>query len=200
MIEDSEWIPRLKSNGPERDQAITELRTFLLRGLTKSLNNRYGRGFNAEDIVQEALIKVLDSLDQFEGRSRFTTWSMTIAIRLGLSALRGKHHQELSLDAFRDNDSHSIELAVTSEDHHGEISDRSELIGALQKVINEQLTAKQRFVIQSLLAGDTTDGVAAALDSNRNAVHKLLHDARVKLKKGLHSAGYTGNEILAAIQ
>lgn len=199
MYEDSEWIRRLKSEGPEQNEAITELRTFLLRGLMKSLNNRYGRGFNAEDIVQDALMKVLSSLDQFEGRSRFTTWAMTIAIRLGLSALRGKHHKALSLEAYRDGEQHSIDLA--DNDEPTEVSsERSELVEQLKGLINDQLTPKQRFVIQSLLSGDTTDGVAAAMNSNRNAVYKMLHDARNKLKTGLVSAGYSEDEILATVR
>ena len=62
---------------------------------------RYGTGLQAEDVVQDALLKILNSLDQFEGRSRFTTWAMTIAMRVGLSELRRKHYADVSLDSMK---------------------------------------------------------------------------------------------------
>ncbi len=56
-MDDDELYRRIKGEGASRDQAITQLRSILLRGLSKSLNNRYGKPFNAEDIVQVALMK-----------------------------------------------------------------------------------------------------------------------------------------------
>ena len=68
-MDDNELYKLIKGEGATRDQAISQLRSILLRGLSKSLNNRYGKPFNAEDIVQEALMKVLNSLDKYEGCS-----------------------------------------------------------------------------------------------------------------------------------
>ena len=88
-----DWVVRLKDpNDSVRDQALEELRDLLIRGLSKSLNNHYGtRKFCPEDAVQEALIKILDKIDTFEGRSKFTTWAMTIATRIGIAELRRRH-------------------------------------------------------------------------------------------------------------
>ncbi len=99
--EDKLWLESLQSGDHfVRDYAISRLRGLLLRGLSRSLNNRYGQPFSAEDIVQDALLKILDSLDQFKGRSRFTTWAMTVATRIGISSLRRKFHQDVSMEAF----------------------------------------------------------------------------------------------------
>ena len=112
MIDDDSLYLRIKAEGALREDAITELRTVLLRGLSKSLNNRYGQPFHAEDVVQDALMKILSSLDKFEGRSKFTTWAMTIATRIGISALRRKYHHDVSMEAFNADDGTSIEIAV----------------------------------------------------------------------------------------
>ena len=85
---DDRWIERLSATGAQREEAIAELRQMLVRGLRASLNHRYGGAMQAEDVVQEAIIKILRSLEQFEGRSRFTTWAMTVATRVGISSLR----------------------------------------------------------------------------------------------------------------
>ena len=40
--------------------------------------------------------------------------------------------------------------------------------------------------------------IARHLGSNRNAVYKLTHDARKRLKRGLEAAGFTAEDIGAA--
>jgi len=45
-----------------------------------------GRPHTAEDIVQEAFVRVLSNLDRFDTRFRFSTWLFTIAKRLYVNA------------------------------------------------------------------------------------------------------------------
>ena len=52
--------------------------------------------------MQEALLKVLDRLDTFEGRGRFVSWAMAIAVRVALTAIRKKRWQGVSLDRFKE--------------------------------------------------------------------------------------------------
>src|SRR5215475_13761964 len=98
--ENASWIRDLRTCGPVQAEAITDLRGLLLRGLTKSFRARgaLDQAF-VEDVVQQALVQILDHLDQFQGRSRFTTWAMAIAVRLAMSALRRKRWQDISLES-----------------------------------------------------------------------------------------------------
>ncbi len=84
-----------------------------MRGVSKSLSGRYGKPLSIEDIVQDALIKILGSLDQFHGKSEFKTWAMAIAIRVGISQLRRKYHADQSLDVFSSEEHGSFELIAT---------------------------------------------------------------------------------------
>lgn len=187
------WIERLKASGPARDDAIVELRAILLRGLSKSLNNRYGQPFHAEDIVQDALVKILDSLDQFEGRSRFITWAMTVANRIGISALRRKYHRDTSLDAFRSDDNYRMEVVDSATGTND--SERAEIVIKLNEILETDLTEKQRMALRAFLSGFSTDGIAERVGSNRNAVYKLLHDAKTKVREGLERAGITAEDV-----
>src|SRR5215475_13557344 len=97
--ENASWIRDLRACGPVQAEAITDLRGLLLRGLAKSFQVRgdIDQAF-VEDVVQQALVHILDHLEQFQGRSRFTTWAMAVAVRLAMSALRRKRWQDVSLE------------------------------------------------------------------------------------------------------
>lgn len=194
-MDDDELYSLIKGEGATREQAISQLRSILLRGLSKSLNNRYGKPFNAEDIVQEALMKVLNSLDQYEGRSKFVTWAMTVATRIGISALRRKYHQDVSMEPFSSTDGYSMHIAITDEPSLSNSESRSKIFSVLQNLIDTELTDKQRLATRAFLSDFATDEIAEQMQMNRNAVYKLIHDARQRLRDGFERAGLTGEVI-----
>lgn len=57
-----------------------------------------GRRDVAEDICQEAFVRVLTNLDRFDDRFRFSTWLFTIAKRLYVNACQ-KHRPAYDTDA-----------------------------------------------------------------------------------------------------
>jgi RNA polymerase sigma factor (sigma-70 family) len=197
---DSELQQAIRSEGPSRGPAIAQLRALLVRGVSKSLGGRYGQRISAEDIVQESLTKILNSLDQFQGKSKFTTWAMTIAIRIGISELRRKYHAEQSLEAFSTADGGRMEVAAKDLSSPEKIQSRVELGQLLQQLIDFQLTDKQRIVVRGYLSEFSTDGIAHAMGMNRNAVYKLLHDARLRLKAGFENAGYSASDVLSILE
>lgn len=193
------WVQRLKSSdNTERDKALTELRELIVRGLNRSLNNHYGtRSFNAEDVAQEALLKIMNALDKFEGRSRFTTWAMSIATRVGLSEYRRRHCKDVSLDGIVAGDSLKIEFAEKETKQVGQEMDQQSILIKLRDLIDGELTDKQRLAIRGLLEGLPVEEVASRMSSNRNAVYKLVHDARTKLRNGFEKAGIVAEDINA---
>ena len=56
-----------------------------------NLSLKYQKNFtDAEDAVSETLVQVLEKAEQFEGRSSFSTWVTSIAVRKNLEILRRK--------------------------------------------------------------------------------------------------------------
>jgi RNA polymerase sigma-70 factor (ECF subfamily) len=185
------WIEELRRPGPGREAALADLRARLLRGLRGALAGRAGvDDAFLEDTVQEALLKVLARLDTFAGRGQFVSWAVAIAIRVALTTVRRRRWQDVSLDRFR-GEGHSQALDVADPSVGPErASLRSELLAAMRRVFDEQLTDKQRLALTAELNGMPQDEIARHLGSNRNAVYKLTHDARRKLKAGLEDAGF----------
>src|SRR5437879_13711390 len=101
--ENASWIRDLRAGGPVQAEALTDLRGLLLRGLATSFQARgdTDQAF-VEDVVQHALMHILDHLEQFQGRSRFPTWAMAIAVRLAMSALRRTLWEDGSVEGMAD--------------------------------------------------------------------------------------------------
>ena len=60
---------------------------------------------DAEDILQEAFVKIFNKLDNFRGESSLETWMTRIVINTSISHLRlnKKHHNESDLDVIENN-------------------------------------------------------------------------------------------------
>jgi len=174
------WVAKLKKppGDAEHEKAVTELREVVLRGLRGAFFKRGQDEAFCEDVCQESIIKILKNLDSFEGRSKFTTWAISIAIRSGISQLRRRHFKDVSLDAITNNNDMRIEIAEV-------------LLKTLAELIEGELTDKQRTVVRALLGGMPVEEIASRTESNRNAVYKLFHDAKLRLKKGFESKNFS---------
>lgn len=193
------WLADLGGEGAERESALCDLRDALFGNLRKALSNHPTDDAFVEDAVQDSLIRILDRLDQFQGRSQFLTWTTAIAIRVAMTELRRSRWKDVSLDEVMADADFVPERAIDTESAPGAQAQRQAILDSMQQVIENQLTDKQRTALLAELKGMPQDEIARHLGSNRNAVYKLTHDARKKLKQGLEAAGYTATDVVAAI-
>lgn len=192
MVEksDEQWRELLAA----RDgSAIADLRAALCRGLTTALAGRADASA-AEDFAQEATLRVLDRLDSFRGDSRFLTWAQAVAMRVAFSELRKARYRDVSLDALAAARA-LPEPAAPPAPEPGAALDRETVIGALRHLIDTALTEKQRAVMRAELDSVPQAVIAERLGTNRNALYKLGHDARMKLKTGLEAAGFAADVV-----
>jgi RNA polymerase sigma-70 factor (ECF subfamily) len=188
--------------GPQRNEAIADLRAILVRRLRAMLADRVRGDIDAliEDVAQEALLQILHSLDTFRGESRFTTWAHTIAAHLARSELRRRRWRDVSLQhvlAQGDDRSGAALLLATAGPEQQIV--RRTLLELLNRLLNEELTPRQRQALLAVTAGGMPmEDIAQQIGTNRNALYKLLHDARQRLRRRLHAEGLSPQEILAA--
>ena len=70
-------------------------------------------------------------------------------------------------------------------------AENAELLEAVRDGIRTALTPRQRQVlVATVLEGVPIDVLAERLDSNRNALYKVLHDARRRLRSHVAAAGF----------
>ena len=191
------WPAALRAtDAAEQGVAVRALRDVLQNGLRIALNGRGGVSeAHLEDFAQESLLRVLDRLDQFQGRSKFTTRAQAIALNVAFTELRRKRWQDVSLDALMANGGRLTEPAMIADDVLGADEDRKRLVATLRQAIENDLTPKQRAAILGELREMPFDQIVELLGTSRSAAYKMLHDARRALKQRLHEAGITGADI-----
>ena len=196
-ITNPQWLERLSPGNPQQNEAIGQLRKLLVRGLKSAFVPRGKDETFCEDVAQESLLKILKSLDSFEGRSKFTTWAISIAIRTGISQLRRKHFKDVSFDAISAGGDLSFDVADEAGLDPEKQAIKKSILETLTNLIDSDLTQKQRVVVRSLLGGMPVEEIAHRTGSNRNAVYKMFHDARKRLKNGFESAGHDADDVLS---
>lgn len=191
------WPAALRaSDSVEQAAAMRALRDVLHNGLRIALNDRSDVSeAHLEDFAQESLLRVLNRLDQFQGRSKFTTWAQAIALNVAFTELRRKRWQDVSLDALMADGERLAEPAMIADDVLGADEDRQRLVAVLRNAIENDLTPKQRAAILGELRELPFDQIVELLGTSRSAAYKMLHDARRALKQRLHEAGITGADI-----
>lgn len=199
------WLADLRSEGLQRNNALNDLRDILLRVLPNALSRWLSPDsghFEAflDDVAQETLLRVLDRIDTFEGRSQFTTWVYKIAIRIALSELRLRKWKEISLDGLEegnDPDRMPSEKFASSDSGPEAVLEQKDAMKMVIRIIDEELTSRQRAVIMAVnVRGVPLDVLAQRIGTNRNALYKMMHDARLKLKHRLEREGLSPEELL----
>ena len=198
-----QWIADLRAQGPARDAAIADLRRILVSGLQRGLLRQIragGREFDAqaEDFAQEALLKILDQVATFRDESRFTTWAHKIAVRVALTELRRKRWQDVSLDALASSPDELRPLEFPDPaPGPAQTADKKAVTALLHRYINDELTERQRNALLAVgIYGMPLEEVARRMGSTRNAMYKLLHDARRNLLRKLTADGLSREQLL----
>ena len=201
-----QWIADLASSGPDQESAIKDLRAIIRSGLPYSLSKWLtptDPNFDAlaDEVTQDTVLRVLDHLHSFEGRSKFTTWVHKIAVRIALTELRRKRWKDVSLDELLDSDAAPSAVGLISDtvDDPSLAVEQMDMVERLRRVIDEELTEKQRTALTAVgIHGMPMDEAAERMGMKRNALYKLMHDARLRLKRRLEDEGLTPEDVLAA--
>lgn len=191
-----DWVRDLGGNGSDHEVALSDLLAQLLGMIRKTFaGNNCANDALLEDAVQNSIVRILSKLASYQGRARFMTWSTTIAVHAVITEMRRGRWSDVSLQSAtahtlspHDPADHSLSPGVQAA--------RVEVLGLLNSLILEELTERQRTVLIAELQGMPLEEIARRLETNRNAIYKLSHDARRSLKARLESRGHRADEIV----
>src|SRR5919107_3855761 len=189
----AQWLAELR--GPNPNQALADLYDLLVRGLRAALGGRAGA--NIEDFAQEALLKITNNLDSFRGESHFTTWAKNIAMNVALTERR--RWRDVSLQELLAGHQGTCRGVADLQLTPVQVVFQNIVLAEVRGIIDKELTDRQReAVVAVILEGMPMAEVARRMGTNQNALYKLLHDARKKLKQRMEAVGLPPQEVLAA--
>jgi len=209
-----QWLAELVGPPDTQAQAIEDLRQRLQRGIFYYLSRERSDLTHlsnqeitqmAEDLAQDATLRVIENLSSFRGDSRFTTWATKIAVRVAISDLRRARYKDFSLDDLTaDGDvlpASAASVNGTSPPNPEEATERSDVMAKISRALEDVLTERQyQALVAVALQGVPLEILAERMGTNRNALYKLLHDARRKLRTHLESQGISTNYMLNLFQ
>jgi RNA polymerase sigma-70 factor (ECF subfamily) len=200
------WLEALSASGPAREEALAELRQVVV----DSLPHAIGHGATpddpefkalAEDVAQETLVRVLAHLGSFEGRSRFTTWVLKISVRVAYTELRRRHWKDASLDQLEaDYGEAPGQMMADRAAGPERVAEQASVAALINRMLAEELTERQRRAMMAMMRGMPLEEIARRLGTERNALYKLLHDARLRLRQRLEREGLSPAEVLALFE
>ncbi|MEX1024631.1 MAG: sigma-70 family RNA polymerase sigma factor [Planctomycetota bacterium] len=183
------WLRDLRATGAAGRAAHVALHELVSRAVARAAHSVDES--TREDLTQVAVLRVLTHLDRFEGRSRFSTWAYSVAVRAAFGELRKVSYRSGG-EALSDETSGQLEATGPAPTT---VAERGEIVEVMRRVIARELSVRQRTAIQGELAGTPQAELLIALNINRNALYKLFHDARKKLRDGLAAAGISDDQV-----
>ena len=194
----AEWVAPLRD--VRNEQAVKRLHALLLRIARNELRRRsVGRRIDGPEIddiahqaTADAVLLITRRIHEFRSESRFTTWAYKFVI-FEVSNKLGRHFWT---NPARGPDVPDWDLLP---DRFGirpaDAAESKELIEAVRAGVEKCLTERQREVfIAIVVEGIPLDALVDRMGTNRNAIYKVMFDARQKLRKQLVAGGYIDPE------
>jgi RNA polymerase sigma-70 factor (ECF subfamily) len=134
------------------------------------------------------MLAILAKLAGFRGESRFMTWAYRFVI-LEVSSKLGRHYWRnppVALDAGQ-WELLPDRLGVDPQQH----AEAAGILAEVRRVVEDELTAHQRRIFVAIVVDQIPlDALGARLGLQRNAVYKVIFDARRKIRRALVAKGY----------
>ena len=138
-----------------------------------------GNREDAQDCMQEAMIRIFRSISGFKGQSSISTWVYRITMNSFLDELRRrKTRAATSLDAMLDNGYSPSDETDTPEQH----SLQSEQRRLLERAIAELPEDMRSAIVLRDIEGCSYEEIAQALDANVGTIKSRISRGRERLR------------------
>ncbi|MFT7473911.1 MAG: RNA polymerase sigma-70 factor (ECF subfamily) [Verrucomicrobiales bacterium] len=132
-----------------------------------------GRGADADDAAQMALISIVKNLEKFDGRAQFSTWSYRIATNAAIDELRRRDRR--AADSIDDDDRH-VQVATV-----GNIDEATSARIVVNDALDRLAEEFRLPVILRDLCGLDYDQIAEVLELAPGTVRSRIARGRGKL-------------------
>jgi len=147
-------------------------------------------GTAAEDLAQDAFIKVLNHIDKYRPEFKFSSWLFKIANNIAIDHLRKRTVDTISMDGSpnamtaSDVEATRFEIADPGETALDELTAK-ELGSAIEHAIGRLRPEYRNCIMLRHVEGRSYEEIAATLDLPLGTVKTYIHRARHQLRESL---------------
>jgi RNA polymerase sigma-70 factor (ECF subfamily) len=144
----------------------------------------------AEDLAQDAFIKVLNHLDKYRPEFKFSSWLFKIANNVAIDHLRRRQLDTISMDGSphamtaSEVEATRFDIEDTSENALDELAAK-ELGSAIEVAIGKLRPEYRNCIMLRHVEGRSYEEIAATLDLPLGTVKTYIHRARHQLREAL---------------
>ncbi len=180
MADDRTLLPALKNRDSKSFAELFERYSDKLYRVAFGILNDES---DAEGVVQDTFLKLIENLDDFEARSTLGTWLYRVAYNASLDRLRRKRPHAPLADDFQDDDSYMpaifLDWTHAPETHFSAAEKNRVLAEAISQL---PLKLQSTFILREI-DGLSTAETATVLNTSPGAVKVQLHRARLQLRE-----------------
>ena len=170
--------------------AFAELVGRFQHRLVSVLRHVVGDAAEAEDLAQEAFLRVYRTRANYHPTAKFATWLFAVAHNLALNAVRDRKRRPVLNPTTPDGGSAEVPAAGRPDDAPSHHLRQLELAAAVRRAL-DTLNERQRVaVVLSKFEDMPYAEIGAVMGMSEKAVKSLLARARVQLRDALK--GYMG--------
>src|SRR3984957_11845358 len=184
--------------------AFSELVERFQHRLVAVMHHLVGNADEAEDLAQEAFLRVYRTRKKYTPKAKFSTWLFTIANNLALNSLRDRQRRPILPLEVRDSGPlgpRPTETTAQSKDEPPAYSLQQQELAEVVRQALDELNERQRVAIVLNKFEDMNYAdIAEVMGLTSKAVKSLLSRARENLRTALSSYIYMDNEPVSAEQ
>jgi RNA polymerase sigma-70 factor (ECF subfamily) len=180
------------------DAAFAELVERFQHRLVAVMHHLIGNATEAEDLAQEAFLRVYRTRKKYTPKAKFSTWLFTIANNLALNALRDRQRRPALPLELRESGSIGQHLATSANPtrdaaptHNLQQQELAEVVRQALDGLNER--QRVAIVLNKFEDMNYAD-IADVMGLTSKAVKSLLSRARAKLREALQGYIYMDGE------
>lgn len=182
-LDEQAILTRIRNGDESGFEELVKEHTGKIVGLAWRL---VGQREEAEDIAQEAFLRLHRSLPDFRGDSRIGTWLYRTTTRLSIDYLRRERIKRRVFFFRQDNDSPDpVELASDHRQNPGREFQSQEAMRSLRKSLNKLSSRQQVIFTLRHYEGLPLKEIAEHLGLRTGTVKAHLHRAITQLRKDL---------------
>ncbi len=181
--EEGEWIARCLKGERDAYRFLVQRYERMVRSVIRRL---IVSEMEVDDLAQAAFITAYESLEQFAGSARFSTWLCEIALNKSRDWLRGRQRRQANIDEDAQVDSVDVGDPSDGPERRAELTQRD---ARLQAALARLRPGEREVIVLKYVEGHDYETVARLLNCGVEAAKLRSFRARDALKQVLLRMG-----------